>query len=58
MIMIKLGFPQIIWLALCIAGITFTAIHHGEEREPYNVNIQIIGFLISFGLLYWGGFFS
>lgn len=55
---IKLGFPQMIWLALCIIGITFTAIHHGEEREPYNVNIQIIGFLISSGLLYWGGFFS
>lgn len=58
MIMIKFGLPQIIWLALGIFGIAFVAIHHGEEREPYNVNTEIAGFLIANALLFWGGFFS
>lgn len=56
--MIKFGLPQIIWLALGIFGIAFVAIHHGEEREPYNVNTEIAGFLIANALLFWGGFFS
>lgn len=55
---IKFGLPQIIWLALGIFGIAFVAIHHREEREPYNVNTEIAGFLIANALLFWGGFFS
>ena len=55
---IKFGLPQIIWLALGLFGIAFVAIHHGEEREPYNVNTEIAGFLIANALLFWGGFFS
>lgn len=55
---IKFGLPQIIWLALGIFGIAFVAIHHGEEREPYNVNTKIAWFLIANALLFWGGFFS
>lgn len=56
--MIKFGLPQIIWLALGIFSIAFVAVHHGEEREPYNVNTEIAGFLIANALLFWGGFFS
>ena len=55
---IKFGLTQIIWLALGIFGIAFVAIRHGEEREPYNVNTEIAGFLIANALLFWGGFFS
>lgn len=55
---IKFGLPQIIWLALGIFGIAFVAVHHGEEREPYNVNTEIAGFLIANALLLLGGFFS
>lgn len=55
---IKLELPQIIWLAFGIFGITFTAIHNEEERMPYNVFGEIMGFLTSLVLLYWGGFFS
>lgn len=56
--MIKFGLPQIIWLALGFFSIAFVAVHHGEEREPYNVNTEIAGFLIANALLFWGGFFS
>lgn len=58
MMMIKFGLPQIIWLALGIFGIASVAVHHGEEREPYNVSTEIAGFLIANALLFWGGFFS
>lgn len=30
----------------------------GEPRDDYNFRVYLIDFLITLGLLYWGGFFD
>lgn len=55
---INLGIPQIIWLVMAIFGLIYEIINHGKPRESYNAYTFAISVVISFLLLYWGGFFG
>ena len=55
---INLGIPQIIWLVLVVFGLIYETINHGKPHEPHNAYILAISTIISFLLLYWGGFFG
>lgn len=53
-----MGLPQIIWIILAGISIGGTAMKHGENQPPYNIWLTLMGTLLSFGLLLWGGFFK
>lgn len=55
---INLGIPQIIWLVMAIFGLIYEIINHGKPQQPRNAYAFAIGMVISFSLLYWGGFFG
>lgn len=55
---INLGIPQIIWLVLAVFGLIYETINHGKPHEPHNAYTFAISVVISFLLLYWGGFFG
>lgn len=55
---INLGIPQIIWLVMTIFGLIYEIVNHGKPQQPHNAYAFTIGVLISFLLLYWGGFFG
>ena len=55
---INLGIPQIIWLVMAIFGLIYEIINHGKPHEPHNAYIFAVSMVISFLLLYWGGFFG
>lgn len=50
--------PQIIYLILAGFGFALSIMMHGKPRKPHNAYSDLVAALISFGLLYWGGFFS
>ena len=53
----KLGLPQTIYLILSLIGLVSPMLQKGEKPKPYQIFAEIVGFLVSLGLLYWGGFF-
>lgn len=55
---INLGIPQILWFVIAAFGLISEIINHGKEREPHNAYTFAISAVISFLLLYWGGFFG
>ena len=55
---ISLGIPQIVWFIIAAFGLINEVINHGKEREPHNAYTFAISIVISFLLLYWGGFFG
>lgn len=55
---INLGIPQIIWFVLAVIGLIVEIVEHGKPREPHNAYTFAISVVISFLLLYWGGFFG
>lgn len=55
---INIGIPQIIWLVMAIFELIYEIINHGKTREPHNAYTFAISMVISFLLLYWGGFFG
>ena len=55
---INIGIPQIIWLVMAVFGLIYEIINHGKPREPHNAYTFAISIVISFLLLYWGGFFG
>lgn len=55
---INLGIPQTIWLVLAVIGLIVEIVEHGKPREPHNAYTFAISVVISFLLLYWGGFFG
>ncbi len=55
---INLGIPQLIWLVFAVIGLIVEIVEHGKPREPHNAYTFAIGTVISFLLLYWGGFFG
>lgn len=55
---INIGIPQIIWLVMTVFGLIYEIINHGKPREPHNAYTFAISVVISFLLLYWGGFFG
>lgn len=57
MVELRIGVPQIVILALYLNNLVLSAVHHGEEQEPYNAWITMIGIAVNFAILKWGGFF-
>lgn len=57
MVELNIGVPQIVMLVLYLCNAMLSAVHHGEEQEPYNVWTTIIGIAVNFAILKWGGFF-
>lgn len=55
---INLGIPQIIWLVMAVIGLIVEIVEHGKPREPHNAYTFAVSIVISFLLLYWGGFFG
>lgn len=55
---INIGIPQIIWLVTAVLGLIYEIINHDKPREPHNAYAFAISTVISFLLLYWGGFFG
>lgn len=55
---INIGIPQIIWLVMAVIGLIVEIVEHDKPREPHNAYTFAIGTVISFLLLYWGGFFG
>lgn len=55
---INLGIPQLIWLVMAVIGLIVEIVEHGKPREPHNAYIFAVSVVISFLLLYWGGFFG
>lgn len=55
---INIGIPQIIWLVMAIFGLIYEIINYDKPREPHNAYTFAISVVISFLLLYWGGFFG
>lgn len=55
---INIGIPQIILLVTAVLGLIYEIINHGKPREPHNTYTFAISIVISFLLLYWGGFFG
>lgn len=55
---INIGIPQIIWLVTAVLGLICEIINHDKPREPHNAYTFAIRTVISFLLLYWGGFFG
>jgi hypothetical protein len=54
------GVPQIILIAFSILSLGITLAKHGEYRskDKHDFGATLIGTVISYALLYWGGFFS
>lgn len=57
MVELSIGVPQIVILVLYLNNFVLSIIHHGEEQEPYNVWVTMLGIAINFAILKWGGFF-
>lgn len=55
---INIGISQIIWLFLSVIGLIIEIINHGKPNQPHNAYTFAISVVISFLLLYWGGFFG
>jgi len=49
--------PQIITLVLMGIGLLVAANQHGKPREDVNFWSALLSTAMTFGLLYWGGFF-
>jgi hypothetical protein len=54
----RLGTPQIIWLALIFLGLGIDLAKHGEPRSNTNFWTTLISSIIAFLLLKAGGFFG
>jgi hypothetical protein len=53
-----LGAPQIIMLVILALGGGIALALHGKPRDDHNFFLWFISFLITMGLLWWGGFFA
>lgn len=57
MVELSIGVPQIVILVLYLNNFVLSVVRHGEEQEPYNAWITMLGIAINFAILKWGGFF-
>jgi len=54
-----MGAPQIIWVVLAVISLCCSAFLHGHERlGTHSFPVDFVGRLLTFALLYWGGFFG
>ena len=54
----KFEAPQIVWLILCAIHIGIALEKQGQPKGTYNLADVFLSPFLSFGLLYWGGFFG
>lgn len=55
----NIGWPEGIWLALIASKIIVDVTHDGKPRKHnHNATVTFLMAVVSFGLLYWGGFFA
>ncbi len=55
----NVGTPEIIWFCLVAINLLIALAKDGEPRTgKHNLAGTMLAFGLSFGLLYWGGFFS
>jgi hypothetical protein len=52
-----MGTPEWILIGMTVVGLLITAMFHGRPQAPYNIFLSMVGTAITYGLLYWGGFF-
>jgi hypothetical protein len=55
--MIHIGIPQTIYISLSCIALLVAANRHGKPRSPENFWYTVLGILIAYPLLWWGGFF-
>ena len=55
---IELHAPQIVWVLLVVYVLTSTTIRHGKPRSNEDAWFTLLGTVLNFLLLYWGGFFK
>jgi hypothetical protein len=57
--MMHIGWPEGIWIGLVALRLIIYAAADGQPMKgTYKFSIALLGSAISFGLLFWGGFFS
>lgn len=57
--MLKLEWPQLVWLGLMAINLMITGQFHGQPRGgTYNISVLIVLYTISIFILYSGGFFT
>lgn len=51
---------QITMIAILAYGLTYSILHHGEDKPPakYNFYVTLTSFIIEMSILTWGGFWS
>jgi len=55
----KLGAPQIIWIVNICIYLGIVLAKHGQFREGrHNFFTSLVATVLSFLLMYWGGFFK
>jgi len=50
--------PQIILILLMVLGAGIVMAKNGQPRTPYSFWSNLISDIITFAILYWGGFFD
>ena len=54
-----IGIPQIIYIILTIISVSISLSKYGQPKiDNYDIHDVITGPVLSFLLLYWGGFFG
>lgn len=55
---LSIGWPQIIYLALSLMSFGYVIANDGKPRGNYSAGGALVGLLIVYPLLWWGGFFT
>lgn len=54
-----MGLPQIILIGLYAMSLGISMSNHGKPKTgKENFGSTLVGIVLTFGLLYWGGFFN
>jgi uncharacterized membrane protein YhdT len=51
-------FPQILYLLLLLYGLCLSAYKDGQPEGEWNFWLTLIGVILDFSILYWGGFWD
>lgn len=52
-----MGTPQIIMIVIMTMSLTISLLNHGYDKGEHNFWAALIGTVIEFAILKWGGFF-
>lgn len=50
--------PQIIMMIMMTMSVTISLVKHGEDKGTYNFWYALIGTILEFSILKYGGFFN